>query len=225
MRNRLVGIFLMSLTAVVCAFDEFDVAVCNATNGSKERLGCYKALKAINQCDIGSSEQQLTCYQKSLTSNAKNPIKKQDAPEKHVVTGIRPPLDLKIKGGNWSAIVSVDKDCIYTGQSDYGGFGPDYAHLSQVKLVIRVYPTVASLVCKDGSECMLTTLGFDPRSRGKNRLVPTNRNTVLVDYGIYPDSDIAIERKLGEVIKYCQSVKPDSKWNQRFEGLRGQNAK
>jgi hypothetical protein len=68
MRNRLVGIFLMSLTAAVCAFDEFDVAVCNATNGSKERLGCYKALKAINQCDIGSTEQQLSCYQKSLTS-------------------------------------------------------------------------------------------------------------------------------------------------------------
>lgn len=127
-------------------------------------------------------------------------------------------------------MVSVDANCIYTGKPDYGEGGPDYAHLSEVKLVIRVNPSHALLVCKDGSNCLLTTQRANPygpgtAGRAQTYLAKTSQTTLLMDYDLYPDSDTAIEKTLGNAIRQCQSRPPGAAWSAMLAkaGLAGGN--
>lgn len=225
MALKILFIIILPFSTTANALDKFDVSVCEATTESKMKLECYKELKEIAQCRIGSIEQQLTCHENHIALLIKAQANTIQSRPDHATTVEEPlPIDLKIKGGNWNALVYVDKDCIYTGRSDYDERKPNYAHLSQVKLVIEVYPTKALLVCKDGSECMLSTQqgrgDLTTHARGKPYLVKTDRITILVDYGNYYESAITIERKLGEIIRHCQSIKPNPKWVNQFGNVR-----
>lgn len=220
-------IFLWWFATTASAIDQFDIKVCEATVGSKAILACYNGLKLNAHCGDGTIEQQLSCSRKAATNllqaqalaPASNSTSMAQTPKVSAL-----PLKLKIKGANWNALVSVDSDCIYTGDNDYSSSGPEYAHLSQVKLE-NVYGgrSIASLMCKDGSECMLRTFSGDwdvqTHTRGKPYLIRVSKVTIAQDHSHYEESEIAITRTLANVIKQCQSVRPNEKWLKQFQGV------
>lgn len=226
----------MAAANPVSAVDRFDVQVCEAAVGVAAQSRCYADLKLPARCAAGTAEERLACQRKAAQASVLAPAavgvparpgaSKPAAPVPAASTPLSPiaPLRLKIKGGNWNALVSVDPDCLYTGESDYGSAGPSYAHLSQMKLVIRVNPTHALLACKDGTACAIQTLPGDwdvaAHRRGPAYTVRTKEITVLTDYGPYPASDDAIERQLGGAVRGCQQSRPAARWESLLRSAR-----
>jgi len=65
LKKFIVAAYLLAVSCVIYAVDEFDIQVCEAQAEDASKNECYRGLKIDSSCDNLESTAQLPCYRKS----------------------------------------------------------------------------------------------------------------------------------------------------------------